>query len=538
MLRTLFIVAAVAAVAACNQSSAVRGDAGVLDMDASVETAPEPVATDPALLVPGTGLYPRVIRTTSGVIVASVVTLAGGTILKSIDDGMSFSVIGHINNDPAAATGLCCATLYELPQAVGTLAAGTLLWAASIGGPTPSQPMKIIAWSSSDGGQTWNLLPTIATAGVVRSRGGLWEPEFSQLADGTLVCHYSDETDPAHSQKLVEVRTTDAVTWSGPSSTIALASFGSRPGMANVRRMPSGSYMMSYEICGVAGDNCTAHLRTSTDGWNWGNANDPGLRPVTLDGKHFAHAPTLAWSPTPGANGRLYMIGQLVLDSAGNVAPENGKAILANTEGGVQRWYEIAAPVPVPAAYDNFCPNYSSPLLPLDDGRFGLEIASRWDGATCQAYFARGALLGTGDTTGAELAVPHRLVNVMSGLCLDVTGGSTAGGTAIEQWTCNGLSPQTWTVATTTDGHITLRAKNSGMCMTSASTPGSGIVQQPCDDSAAQAWTLRNLGLGYYRLGHAGSCLDDTGGSVTAGTPMQLWSCNDLSPQIWHLEAP
>lgn len=485
-------------------------------------------------------MYPRVIRTNNGVIVASIVSPVGnglgGTILQSTDDGTSFSVIGHID-DPVTATGLCCATLYELPHAVGTLAAGTLLWAASIGGDTPTQPMKIIAWSSSDGGQTWSRLPTIAIAGVPRSRGGIWEPEFSQLADDTLVCHYSDETDPAHSQKLVEVRTPDAVTWSGPASTVAITTFGQRPGMANVRRLPSGTFVMSYEICGVAGDNCTAHLRMSTDGWNWGNANDPGLRPATVDGKHFAHAPTLAWSPTPGAAGRFYMIGQLVLDAAGNVAPENGSVVLANTEGGVQHWYEVSAPVPVPAAYDNFCPNYSSPLLPLDDGRFGLEIASRWDGATCQAYFARGPLRGTGDATGAQLGQRYRLVNLLSGLCLDVSGGSVAPGTSIQQWTCNGQSPQNWTPTKVTGGGVTLRAQNSGLCLTSADAPGSGIVQQPCDDGPPQTWTLRGVGLGYYVLGHAGNCLDDTGGSATAGTPMQLWSCNDLSPQIWHLEA-
>ena len=60
----------------------------------------------------------------------------------------------------------------------------------------------------------------------------------------------------------------------------------------------------------------------------------------------------------------------------------------------------------------------------------------------------------------------------------------------------------------------------------------------PCDGGAAQAWTVENVGRGYYRLVHAGSslCLDVSGGSVTAGAPIQQWTCNDLSPQIWHVE--
>jgi len=36
------------------------------------------------------------------------------------------------------------------------------------------------------------------------------------------------------------------------------------------------------------------------------------------------------------------------------------------------------------------------------------------------------------------------IVNVGSGLCLDVTGAGTANGTAVEIWTCNGGSNQTW----------------------------------------------------------------------------------------------
>jgi hypothetical protein len=252
---------------------------------------------------------------------------------------------------------------------------------------------------------------------------------------------------------------------------------------------------------------------------------------------HFAHAPTLAWNPTPGANGRLYMVGQMVYDGGGNVAPENGSVVLANTESGFQRWFEIAAPVPIAAPYDNFCPNYSSPLLPLDGGQFGLEIASQWDGSVCRAYFARGKLLGSGDAQTVASGSKNRLVNVMSGLCLDVSGGSTAAGTRIQQWTCNDLPPQNWTLTAATDGSFALRAENSGLCITTTGGQGTAIQQQPCDGSAAQAWTLRNVGVHAYVLAHDGLCLDDSGGSTTAGNMMQLWSCNDLSPQIWHLEA-
>ena len=568
--RLLFVAATLAAACGCSYkpspASGGNGDAVAPDLaiaapddggivapgpsdggDSDDLPSGEPITTAPTLLLPGTALYPRAIRLAvgarAGAVLASVVTplpsgRMGGTILRSDDDGLSFTEVGHID-DPVTSTGLCCATLFELPRAVGGLAAGTLLWAASVGGDTQGQPMSIPVWSSADAGTTWTRLGTVVTAGKPRSSGGLWEPEFSVLADGTLVCHYSDETDPAHSQKLVEVRSSDGVTFGGATNTVALAAAGARPGMANVRRLPSGTYYMSYEICGVAGDNCTAHLRTSADGWSWGDAADAGQRPATVDGLHLAHAPTLVWNGTPGANGRFYLVGQMVYDGAGNVAPDNGAVLFANSEGGGRNWFEVPAPVPIGAPYDNFCPNYSSSILPLDGGQIGLELATQWDGNVCRAWFARGHLLGSGDADGVASGGKYRLVNVMSGLCLDVSGGAATAGTKIEQWTCNGLTPQNWTFTVASDGSYALRAENSGLCLAvtaGATAAGAGIEQQPCDGSVPQRWTPRNVGRGYFVLGHAGLCLDDSGGSTTAGTAMQLWSCNDLSPQIWHLE--
>jgi hypothetical protein len=38
------------------------------------------------------------------------------------------------------------------------------------------------------------------------------------------------------------------------------------------------------------------------------------------------------------------------------------------------------------------------------------------------------------------------VTGVQSGLCLDVTGASTAEGAPVELWTCNGGSNQQWTL--------------------------------------------------------------------------------------------
>jgi hypothetical protein len=497
-----------------------------------------PLSTPPTLLAGG--LYPRLILASNGLIYASLVMtqpngVFGGSIFESTDDGMSFTRVGGID-DPILNTGNCCATLYQLPRALGALPAGTLLWATSVGQKMPTNHMSIVMWASSDFGRTWTRQSTIVAAAQPLSCGGLscglWEPELVMLDDGTLVCHFSDETSAAHSQYLAERRTTDGINWSASNASVAPTDETARPGMANVRRMPNGTYVMSYEVCGT--DACNAHVRTSSDGWNWGDPNNIGARPTTVDGRYFQHAPTLAYDATEGANGRFYLVGQVV---GGGTPQENGSILLANTESATQSWYELAAPVAVPKAFDNYCPNYSSPLLPLDQGAAVLEIATRYDGNTCNAYFARGPLRGTGSATGITSGSTYRLVSVMSSLCLDITNGSSAAGTPLQQWSCNATASQNWTFASNADGTFTLHSQKNGLCLAATGdTAGAAVQQLACNGSAAHAWNVENVGLGYYRLVRGGNCLDVTGGSTTAGTHIQQWTCNDLSPQIWHLE--
>jgi len=523
-----------------------------------------PLKTEPRLLIQEDGFYPRAIRSMDGTILVSVVSgQAGGglgaTILESTDQGVNFTVVGHVADPARTKVGLCCGTLYELPSAVGALAAGTLLWSASVGGDTPGQAMTIPVWKSADRGRTWAYLSTVATASKPASQGGrLWEPEFSLLPDGKLACHYSDESDPAHSQKLAVARTSDGITWGERHDTISLAASGQRPGMAIVRRAPDGHYVMSYEICGVPGDDCTAFMRTSADGWNWGAVTDRGLRIATLDGTTFHHAPAMALTAGPGRNGRLYVVGQEARAGNGQVSTaENGSVLFANTEAGARPWFTIPAPVPVAVPplspdYDPFV-NYSSAILPLEGRRevsgsagawsepeeqVALEVAIRKEGGRARPYFARGPLLGKGDASDVESGKAYRLVNVMSGLCLDVAGPGA--GANVQQLGCNGQAPQSFTITKSPDGTATLKAQHSGMCVSVAgasTTAGANVEQQPCDGGSAQSWTLRNVGIGYYELSHTSttSCLDVAGGSVASGANVQQWTCNALSPQIWRL---
>jgi hypothetical protein len=362
----------------------VRRLAVVLALIAGLLFAPTSAqAATGQLLRDDTGLYPRVIQLANGRILASVVTFVGnadgiGAIYESTDAGKSFTQVGTVE-DPEAADGqgLCCATLYELPKPVGAMPAGTLLWAASVG--ASDRPMSLRIWKSNDVGRTWSYLSSCATASNDR---GLWEPEFSIAKDGKLVCHYADETDPAHSQKLMQVRSSDGVTWTDPTPTVASPTVAHRPGMPVVRRLPNGTYLMSYEICGQGGQyDCAAYTRRSPDGWNWGS---PGTITRTADGKYFTHAPTLAVAP----NGNLLVVGQILQNRDGSVAAGNGKTLFVKSGNGA--WRPIPAPVAVTAPYNNYCPNYSSPLLVSPDSKRVLELASDYDNGICKTYYATG----------------------------------------------------------------------------------------------------------------------------------------------------
>ncbi|NEB79292.1 exo-alpha-sialidase [Streptomyces sp. SID14478] len=348
-----------------------------------------------------TGLYPRVIRlehsgTANGRVLASVVSFSGnnglGAIHESTDGGSTFRQVGTVTDPEAAAgQGLCCSTLFELPRQIGALPAGTLLWAASVGQDEPGRRMALRVFKSTDVGRTWSYLSSVATA---NSEKGLWEPEFSVDSAGELVAHYSDETDPAHSQKLMAARTTDGITWSGHHATVASNLASDRPGMAVVRRLADGTYFMTYEICAAAGQYvCVVHYRTSADGWNWGDPAHLGFRPQTPDGKYFKHAPTVAWAPLSGSGtGRLYLVGQVLHNADDSVAAGSGRTVWVNDAGGAGAWREIPAPVAVSSSAVDYCPNYSSALLPSTDGQSLLEIATDYDGTVCKPYVATGAV--------------------------------------------------------------------------------------------------------------------------------------------------
>ena len=335
--------------------------------------------------------YPRLIRLVHGSASSNerIIASTTGQIFESRDDGRSFTFLGDVPVQPGSKLR-CCETLFELPQTVGALHAGTLLYAASY---TSGTDPAIEIYTSTDEGSHWKYLSMPVIGPGEKGHGGLWEPQFTVAKDGALVMFWSDETFLCCSQKLSKIRTFDGVHWKNESDTVASTVEADRPGMIVVNKLPTGIYFMSYEICGdpTTGHKCAAFYRTSRDGWNYGPPSDLGTRIQTEDGQFFEHAPANIWSPSPlSPNGVIVVVGQVLHNSDNSIAPKNGRVLFVNTLlDGSGPWSVIDAPVEVPNSYDNYCPNYSSALLPVKDGTALLEFASDYRAVKeCGMYFS------------------------------------------------------------------------------------------------------------------------------------------------------
>jgi len=344
--------------------------------------------------------YPRLLElryqplgANNGELIASATSFSGGRghaeIFISSDQGQSFQSLSRIDDDDFAF-GLCCGGLYELPQAVGALAAGTLLWAGSVGQENAAVPMQLKIFSSADQGRHWDYLSNCATADKPKSEGGLWEAEFALAADGRLLCFYSDETQAGHSQVLRYTASANGVDWSAPLDVVASAVEADRPGMANVVRLADGSYVMSYEVCGPP--MCAVYIRGSSDALDWGDPQQLGTQVMTDSGLGFWGTPTLVWAPKAGsAKGQLLLQGQRLVRN-GTVQAGNGASLFINASGDLSgSWQVFDSPTAtaMPSGIEgNYCQNYSSPLLPLSNGTQLLELASNFDAANvCKTWF-------------------------------------------------------------------------------------------------------------------------------------------------------
>lgn len=396
----------------------------VASQAAPTAAAPERrTASEATGTVIGPGFYPRVVRlehagAQDGTILATYQLGATGRIIRSVDDGASFTGIAQIDvsGEIEAGGGPCCVELWEMPTQLGAFPAGTLLWSASITVRPPTATAarhnRLAIWRSTDHGLTWER-----HGDCYEDDGGLWEPEFLVADDGSLVCQYSDDgaedvapDSPFIPQKLSYTASHDGgLTWGAPVDIVVDPTPVGRPGMTTTVRLPDGTWRMTYERCGAL-PPCQVRIRSSADGLDWGDPTDLGTVVATASGSTLWHTPVLSWSPYGGPQGTLLLTGQLFNRANGLAEPTSGAVILANRAGGAGPWVPIDAPVRIPDPFDHYCPNYSSPVLALD-GPSILELATEWTAdEQCLVRFATGTipeeLVGPSAPTSATTTTP------------------------------------------------------------------------------------------------------------------------------------
>ncbi|WP_052849047.1 ricin-type beta-trefoil lectin domain protein [Streptomyces avicenniae] len=121
----------------------------------------------------------------------------------------------------------------------------------------------------------------------------------------------------------------------------------------------------------------------------------------------------------------------------------------------------------------------------------------------------------------------------LAGKCLDVAGASTADGTPVQLYSCNGSEAQRWTIGT--DG--TIRAFGKCLDVSAGSTANGAQLQlYTCNGTGAQQWSY-NAATRDVVNSAADKCLDVTGNSSADGTRAQIWTCTGASNQKWTYNA-
>jgi len=118
----------------------------------------------------------------------------------------------------------------------------------------------------------------------------------------------------------------------------------------------------------------------------------------------------------------------------------------------------------------------------------------------------------------------------LDGKCVDVAAASTANGTKVQLYDCNGTGAQIWSVG---NSDSSVRALGKCLDVTAASTSNGAMIQlYDCNGTGAQKWvasngTLVNTG--------SGKCLDVPNQSSANGNQLQIWTCTAAASQKWTL---
>jgi hypothetical protein len=118
-----------------------------------------------------------------------------------------------------------------------------------------------------------------------------------------------------------------------------------------------------------------------------------------------------------------------------------------------------------------------------------------------------------------------QIKGVASGRCLDVPGFSTADGTQLDLWDCNGGGNQSWNH---TAGQLTIYGNK---CLQIAGTGGAAVIG-PCTGAATEHWTVNADGT-ITSVANSGLCLAAAGDGN--GAAVSSAACDGSARQEWQI---
>jgi beta-glucanase (GH16 family) len=132
----------------------------------------------------------------------------------------------------------------------------------------------------------------------------------------------------------------------------------------------------------------------------------------------------------------------------------------------------------------------------------------------------------------------YTIKNRKSGKMLDITGGSTADGAVVIQWSSNGGTNQQWQFISVGSGYYKIKNVKSGKIMDiegASTVNGAKNIQWTDNGGTNQQWSLVSAGSGYYKIKNrkSGKILDITGASTADGAVDIQWSDNGGTNQQW-----
>lgn len=137
---------------------------------------------------------------------------------------------------------------------------------------------------------------------------------------------------------------------------------------------------------------------------------------------------------------------------------------------------------------------------------------------------------------------PFVFYNSYTNMCLQPDGGSTANGQAIVQEPCNGQAAQEW-IAYPNGNKMRFMDALSGRCLDArgGAKDGTPVQQWTCNGITNEIWELesdtRGDGGGSVLSRVAGSksyCLNLPAGKQAAGGAMRIYACNQTIAGMWH----